>query len=96
MTIDDARKAQVGDKIRYRSTEETMGGTVTEVKTDRMTIMWDDGLSCAVSFARRECKAHLSEMEFYRWDGSSDRRAAAPASATETGLGSSHRGSAVH
>ncbi len=64
MTIDHAHKAQVGDKVRYRSDEETISGTVTEVSHNGFTISWDDGLSCVVSCDKQECREHLNDIEF--------------------------------
>lgn len=64
MSIDHAFKAQVGNKVRYRSAEETVSGTVTEVRDDGFTIRWDDGLSCTASYDKQECQAHLRDIEF--------------------------------
>ena len=64
MTFDHARKAQVGNKVQYRSAEETLGGTITEVEHDGFTIKWDDGLSCSVSYAKQKCRTHLNNIEF--------------------------------
>jgi sRNA-binding protein len=64
MTIDHAQKARLGDKVRYRSTEETIAGTVTEVRYDGLTIMWDDGLYCVVSCDKQKCREHLNDIEF--------------------------------
>lgn len=59
-----ALKAQVGSKVRYRSADETVGGTVTEVRQDGFTILWDDGLSCSARFDNHKCLVHLDDIEF--------------------------------
>ena len=64
MSVGYALKAQVGSKVRYRTADEMVVGTVTEVRQDGFTILWDDGLSCSARLDNQKCLAHLDDIEF--------------------------------